>query len=376
MAPVYGADNRVEPAVAVDDIGNFVVVWHTANVDFYDDIFARTYSSAGVPQGSAFRVNTYTTYGQWFPAVATGADGDFVVVWENGIQYAIAGRRLQEDGDGVFGAADNCASETNPDLLDSDLDGAGDMCDPCPLLLVNSCDPNRSGATFVGPVGDVFTTPDGSITIDVPTSALSTGRSISVTESVDGFVLDPDGSFLPLYRIGAAPVGQQFNVPVTLTFRWEDRDNDGRVDRGTCLLGGLSCDENTDCSASTCSITSNPTEGNLLLKRNALRFSKNGFGATVTEAKCSSHQAGGGCQLAAADCADPAGTGQATVANCCDTVNNEWVFQTCDFSEFSIGDMETIVLPVLSSVGWAVMTGLLAFGLWIPGRWRGRRPLG
>ena len=33
------------------------------------------------------------------------------------------------DGDGIFGAADNCAEIANPDQVDLDADGAGDACD-------------------------------------------------------------------------------------------------------------------------------------------------------------------------------------------------------------------------------------------------------
>jgi hypothetical protein len=36
------------------------------------------------------------------------------------------------DGDGDCTSADNCPAVSNPDQTDTDLDGLGDACDPCP----------------------------------------------------------------------------------------------------------------------------------------------------------------------------------------------------------------------------------------------------
>lgn len=38
---------------------------------------------------------------------------------------------IDEDGDGVADALDNCPNDDNPDQLDSDSDGVGDVCDNC-----------------------------------------------------------------------------------------------------------------------------------------------------------------------------------------------------------------------------------------------------
>jgi hypothetical protein len=46
-----------------------------------------------------------------------------------------------------------------------------------------------------------------------------------------------------------------------------------------------------------------------------------------------------------ADCGDAPGTDQATVANCCDPTANEWVFQTCSFSEFFLGGTASDLVP-------------------------------
>ena len=93
------------PSVAVDDDGDFVVVWKSENLlQDGDDagVFGQRYDRSGVPQGGEFQVNSFTTGDQWFPDVAMDADGDFVVAWEsNGRDvsfYEVFAQRFQGDG--------------------------------------------------------------------------------------------------------------------------------------------------------------------------------------------------------------------------------------------------------------------------------------
>jgi hypothetical protein len=89
--PAFGGEFRVNsfttqaqafPDVARSETG-FVVVWQSAGQDGSDyGIFGQRYSSAGVPLGPEFRINTYTTGAQRLPAVACDSSGDFVVTWE------------------------------------------------------------------------------------------------------------------------------------------------------------------------------------------------------------------------------------------------------------------------------------------------------
>jgi hypothetical protein len=190
-----------------------------------------------------------------------------------------------------------------------------------------------------------ITTPDGTVTMDVPPGALPADTSITITENgpATRFTLQSSNVF----SISARPENQRFDVPVTVTMRWSDRDNDGRVDRGECVGGidkGLSCDANADCTSSACSLVSNLQETNLVLKRNSVKFSKNGFGAVAAPFDCDSHLSGA-CAAAIAECGDPTGTEQATVANCCDKTSNEWTFQTCSFSEFTMGEPAGGMVP-------------------------------
>jgi hypothetical protein len=92
----YTTGYQVRPAVAVDAGGNFVVVWQSNGQDGYGyGVFGRLFDAAGAPRGSEFQANTYTTSQQRYPAVAVDPVGNFVVVWESNDQDG--------SGKGVFG---------------------------------------------------------------------------------------------------------------------------------------------------------------------------------------------------------------------------------------------------------------------------------
>lgn len=89
------------PSVALDPAGNFVVVWQAPDA-YGDGVFARIYSSDGLPRGGAFQVNGYTAYDQRAAKVAMDAAGNFVVAWESDVQdgngSGIFARRYAADG--------------------------------------------------------------------------------------------------------------------------------------------------------------------------------------------------------------------------------------------------------------------------------------
>jgi len=91
----YTVSDQQRPSVAADAAGNFVVVWASPGDGFGPGIFGQRFSSAGIPLGMEFRINTYVTGTQTYPAVASDGTGNFVVVW----------RSDGQDGwdDGVFG---------------------------------------------------------------------------------------------------------------------------------------------------------------------------------------------------------------------------------------------------------------------------------
>jgi subtilisin-like proprotein convertase family protein len=113
--------NQVNPSVAMDDSGNFVIVWATAGEDFgfSNDIQGQLYNSRGEAQGQEFLVNDQSLAGISPPADGSfeinpsvsmsGASGDFVVTWEvvtsqqNGVvtDTVIAARQFTADGSPV-----------------------------------------------------------------------------------------------------------------------------------------------------------------------------------------------------------------------------------------------------------------------------------
>jgi hypothetical protein len=79
----YTTGLQLQANPALDADGDFVVAFAGVEPDGFSGIFARRFSSAGESQGDVFQVNVRTAFTQSFPAVAAGADGDFVVVWQS-----------------------------------------------------------------------------------------------------------------------------------------------------------------------------------------------------------------------------------------------------------------------------------------------------
>lgn len=92
----YTTGIQANPSVAMDAAGNFVIAWVSHQDGGGYGIYAQRYNAAGSPQGSEFRINTYTTNNQFEPAVAMDAAGDFVICWtsdgQDGSNYGIYAR--------------------------------------------------------------------------------------------------------------------------------------------------------------------------------------------------------------------------------------------------------------------------------------------
>ena len=68
-------------------------------------MFAQGFNAAAVPQGTEFRVNSFTTNRQRIPAVTMDADGDAVVAWQS----------LFQDSTNSYGVYAQRYDESNPD---------------------------------------------------------------------------------------------------------------------------------------------------------------------------------------------------------------------------------------------------------------------
>jgi hypothetical protein len=94
----YTTFDQERPSVASSDDGAFVVVWEGIGPPGLLDgreVFARRYDTTGGALGPEFRVNSYTTGFQTYPGVAAAGNGDFVVVWES--------RDQDGEDEGIFG---------------------------------------------------------------------------------------------------------------------------------------------------------------------------------------------------------------------------------------------------------------------------------
>jgi len=87
-----------EPDVAMDESGDFAVVWDADRIDGAGTgVLGRLYDADGVPRGPAFRVNTTGRGSQGHPAVAFAPGArTFLVVWDSqrdpGASGSIVGR--------------------------------------------------------------------------------------------------------------------------------------------------------------------------------------------------------------------------------------------------------------------------------------------
>jgi len=86
----WTTDNQARPDVAMDSNGDFVVVWDSMKQQDvnYTNVFGQRYNANGTPAGSEFRVNTFVSEDQNYPAVAMDSAGNFAVTWQSSWQDA------------------------------------------------------------------------------------------------------------------------------------------------------------------------------------------------------------------------------------------------------------------------------------------------
>lgn len=104
-------DNQTDPSVAIDGDGNFVITWLSDGLGFNGkDIYGQRFNSSGQLLGPEFRVNLSTEQDQTNPDVAMDAVGNFVVVYDSESQFQNSNTIGQDfDGKGVFGQRFNAS---------------------------------------------------------------------------------------------------------------------------------------------------------------------------------------------------------------------------------------------------------------------------
>lgn len=152
-----------------------------------------------------------------------------VIHWDEGTSTTYVW--YDDDIDGIDDRLDNALEAYNPDQSDIDGDGVGDVSDPCPSDPQDQCDPTGSVSESIGEDGGIVQTDNGNTMIEIPSNSINEETSISITDIGSGYALTTDvGELDAVFGVELGPPGLTFTLPVTITFHWNDADQDGFVD--------------------------------------------------------------------------------------------------------------------------------------------------
>ena len=103
LVNTYVSKDQRNPAVAMDDAGNFVVTWESEDQDGDQfGVYMQRFDSTGATLGGETPVNTETANDQINSAIAMDNDGDFVIVWQSDDQdgdgWGVYGQRFDSSG--------------------------------------------------------------------------------------------------------------------------------------------------------------------------------------------------------------------------------------------------------------------------------------
>lgn len=107
----FTAGHQMHPRVAMAADGSFIVTWRSNGSFGTDDsgssVQARLFDANATPIGLEFQVNDYTTFNQAYPDVAISTDGSFNIAWQSLLQDGsidgIYVRRFSADGVALSG---------------------------------------------------------------------------------------------------------------------------------------------------------------------------------------------------------------------------------------------------------------------------------
>jgi len=217
--------NQTEPAIAVDSSGNFVVVWHGPEMvgEEDEDIFSQRFDPNGLHIGGEFHVNTKMVGKQQNPSVAMNNEGRFVVAWEtsatSGDRRSIKARVYDQTGapiDFELKISDSSSNCYDPDVAIDDSGG----------FVVVWRQGEYKQYSILAMLYDPEGVPRTSI-IRVNTTDVRTVTKPSVAMTPGGLFIitwdnHPDGANLDdilirLYESDGTPIGEQFVVNTTLS---------------------------------------------------------------------------------------------------------------------------------------------------------------
>ena len=210
------------PAVSWAANGGFVVVWRSDGQDGDGfGIYGQRFDASGGPQGAEFRVNTYTTYDQSLPSVASDPSGGFVVVWssadQDGSETGVFGQRFASSGDPLGSEFRvNAYTSHAQDAPTVAMDGSGNVVVAWQSFVQDGDGPGIYAQRYAAsgaPLGGEFRA--NTYTTDfqkAPSVAVTSGGDFVVTWQSYG----PDGSGYGIsgqrYAAAGAPVGGEFRV--------------------------------------------------------------------------------------------------------------------------------------------------------------------
>ena len=217
--------NQAEPVVAMDAAAGFVVAWQGPGLieEDREDIFAQRFDPNGLPIGGEFRVNSLAVDQQLFPCAAMNNDGTFIVVWESA--------NTPEEGDkAICGQLyDSNGVEFGPEFFiyaESSVCRYPDVVADANGNFAVVWMEDKSSNSIMGRLFDPNGTPRTD-TFDVSTIGFSSVTRPSIAMDAAGhFVVAWDGDpnlagmddiHARLYDANGTPLGEQFLVNTTLT---------------------------------------------------------------------------------------------------------------------------------------------------------------
>jgi len=186
----YTTGDQLQPDVAMDAAGDFVITWASDGQDGSGyGVYAQRYNALGALQGSEFPVNTFTTSGQAFPSVSMDSSGDFVIVWqgdlEDGDSYGIFGQRYNATGASIAGEFQINTYTTNSQNAPSvAMDSTGDF-----TVVWQSAGEDGSGYGIYGQRFNVNGTADGGEFLVNTTTSLTQMYPSIATDSTGDFAV-------------------------------------------------------------------------------------------------------------------------------------------------------------------------------------------
>jgi S-layer homology domain len=209
----YTTGGQYDASVAVDKSGGFIVAWDSDGQDGdRGGIFARRFDAGGTPLGAEFRVNETTTDQQLVPAVAIDGRGTVLITWTGADQsgFGIFARRFAASGAPLGGEF-----QVNTAVLDDQLFPAVGGMPGGGFAIAWQSEGTPSGihgrryTTGGAPLGGEFqVNTNGAGQQDAAMSVDGAGVTTMVWESTQNG--DSEGIYGQRYTAAGAPVGGEF----------------------------------------------------------------------------------------------------------------------------------------------------------------------